>query len=150
MLIRNILVAVDGSENSNRALDFALELAEKFGSNLTVLNVSEVLAMGVVPQEATTYSFDNMSIIGKDLRKIHEEILGKAIYHAKAVKPNLVVSSMLRDGNPAVEIVNVAKDSGFDAIVIGHRGSGKMSERFLGSISEKVAHLAPCPVVIVR
>ena len=57
---------------------------------------------------------------------------------------------MLRNGDPAVEIVNVAKDSGFDAIVIGHKGSGMVRERVLGSISEKVAHLAPCPVVIVK
>lgn len=150
MLIRNILVAVDGSENSNKALDFGLDLAEKFGSAVMVLNVSEVLAMGVVPQESTTYSFDNMSILGKDLRNIHEEILSKAVSHAKAVKPDLVVSSMLRNGDPAVEIVNIAKDSGFDAIVIGHKGSGMVRERVLGSISEKVAHLAPCPVVIVK
>jgi nucleotide-binding universal stress UspA family protein len=150
MLIRNILVAVDGSENSDRALDFALDFAEKFGSAVTVLNVSEVLAMGVVPQESATFSFDNMSIIGKDLRRIHEDILSKAVSHAKEFKPNLTVSSMLRDGDPAVEIVNVAKDSGFDVVVIGHKGSGMMRERFLGSISEKVAHLAPCPVVIVR
>ena len=150
MLIRNILVAVDGSENSDRALDFALELAEKFGSALAVLNVSEVLAMGVIPQESTTYSFENMVILGKDLRKIHEEILIKAVSHANAVKPDLVVSSILRDGDPATEIVNVAKDSGFDAIVIGHKGSSMTRERVLGSISEKVAHLAPCPVVIVK
>ena len=75
MLIKNILVAVDGSETSDRALDFALDLAEKYGSAVMVLNVSEVLAMGVVPQESTTYSFDNMTILGKDLREIHEEIL---------------------------------------------------------------------------
>ena len=150
MLIKNILVAVDGSENSDRSLDFALDFAEKFGSAVTVLNVSEVLAMGVIPQELTTYSFDNMSILGKDFRKIHEEILSKAVSHAKMVKPELVVSSMLRDGDPAIEIVNVAKDNSFDVIVIGHKGSGMMRERVLGSISEKVAHLAPCPVVIVR
>ena len=57
---------------------------------------------------------------------------------------------MLRDGDPAVEIVNVAKDSSFDIIVIGHKGSGKVKESFLGAISEKVAHSAPCPVVIVK
>jgi nucleotide-binding universal stress UspA family protein len=150
MLIQNILVAVDGSENANRALDFALELAEKFDSALVVLNVSEVLAMGVIPQESTTYSFENMVILGKDLRKIHEEIISKAVSHANAVKPNLVISSILRDGDPATEIVSVAKDNGFDAIVIGHRGSSIARERVLGSISEKVAHMAPCPVVIVK
>ena len=150
MLIRNILVAVDGSENSFRALDFALDLAEKFSSAVMVLNVSEVLAMGVIPQESTTSSFENMSIMGKDLRNIHEEILSKAISHAKAIKPDLTVSSMLKDGDPAIEIINVAKESGFDEIVIGHKGSGMLRERVLGSISEKVAHLAPCPVVIVK
>jgi nucleotide-binding universal stress UspA family protein len=150
MLIRNVLVAVDGSENSFRALDFALDLAEKFSSAVMVLNVSEVLAMGVIPQESTTSSFENMSIMGKDLRNIHEEILSKAISHAKAIKPDLTVSSMLKDGDPAIEIINVAKESGFDAIVIGHKGSGMLRERVLGSISEKVAHLAPCPVVIVK
>lgn len=150
MVIRNILVAVDGSENSDRALDFALDLAEKFDSNVAVLNVSDVLAVSLVSQESTTYSFDNMSVLGKDLRKFHEEILSKAVSHAKTVKPDLVVSSMLKEGDPAVEIVNVAKDSGFDAIVIGHRGSSMARERLLGSISEKVAHLAPCAVVIVR
>ena len=143
-------MAVDGSENSGRALDFTLDLAEKYGSTVTVLNVSEVLAVGVVPQESTTYSIDNMTFLGRDLRKIHEEILSKAISHAKEVKPDLVVSSMLKDGDPAVEIVNVAKDSGFDVIVVGYKGLGKVRERFLGSISEKVAHLAPCPVIIVR
>ncbi len=150
MLIRNILVAVDGSENSDRALDFGLGLAEKFGSAVTVLNVSEVLAMGVVPQDSTTLSYENMPSLVKDLRKIHEEILDKAVSHAKAVKPDLAVSTMLRDGDPATEIVNVARDNGFDAIVLGHKGSGMVRERLLGSISEKVAHLAPCPVVIVR
>ena len=150
MLIRNILVAVDGSENSDRALDFALELAEKFGSALAVINVSELLAMGVIPQESTNYSFENMSILSKDLRKIHEEIIIKAVSHANVVKPDLVVSTILRDGDPVTEIVNMAKDSAFDTIVIGHKGSSMARERVLGSISEKVAHLAQCPVVIVK
>ncbi len=51
-MIGKILVAVDGSENSNRGLDFALDLAEKFGSVVTVLNVSETPAMGAVPMES--------------------------------------------------------------------------------------------------
>jgi len=150
MLIRNILVPVDGSENSVKALNFALDLAEKFGSTLKILNVSEVLAMGVIPQESTTYSFDNISILGKDLRKIHEEILNKAVSSAKSIKPDLAISSLLREGDPAAEIVNVARDNGCDVIVIGHKSSGLISERVLGSVSEKVVHLASCSVIIVR
>ena len=150
MVIRNILVGVDGSENSDRALDFALDLAEKFNASIMILNVSESLAMGAVPEESIAYSGGNTAVFGKDLRKIHDEILSRSVARAKAVKPNLAVSSMLKEGDPALEIVNTAKEGGFDVIVIGHKGLGKMKELFLGSISEKVAHLAPCPVIIVK
>lgn len=149
-MIRNVLVAVDGSENSDRALDFSLDLAEKYGAAVRVLNVSESPVMGVVPLEPTTVSGESMVVVAKDLQKFHEEILNKAVNHAKEVKPNVVLSSKLREGNPALEIVDEAKDAGFDIIVVGHHGSGRVRELFLGNISEKVAHLAPCPVVIVR
>jgi nucleotide-binding universal stress UspA family protein len=56
----------------------------------------------------------------------------------------------LREGDPALEIVGESKDEGFDIIVVGHHGLGRVRELFLGNISEKVAHLAPCPVVIVK
>ncbi len=150
MLLKNVLVAVDGSENSDRALDFALELGEKFNAAIMILNVSGSLTMGAVPEESTAYSSGGMAAFAKDLRKIHEEILSKAVARAKMVKPSLAISSMLREGDPALEIVNAAKEGSFDVIVVGHKGLGRMKELFLGSISEKVAHLAPCPVVIVR
>ena len=149
-MIRNVLVAVDGSENSDRALDFALDLAEKFGAAVRVLNVSESPAMGAVPLEPTTVSGDSMVMFANDLRKFHEEILNKAVAHAKMVKPDVAVSSKLRDGDPSLEIVAEAKEEGFDLVVVGHRGQSRVREIFLGNISEKVAHLAPCPVVIVR
>ena len=78
-MIRKVLVAVDGSENSDRALDFALDLAEKYGAPLTVLNVSESPAMGAVPMEPTTVSGESMVVFAKDLRRFHEEILSKAL-----------------------------------------------------------------------
>ena len=151
MVIRNILVGVDGSENSDRALDFALDLAEKFNASILILNVSESLAMAAVPEQSIAYAGGNRTLLSKDLRQIHEEILSRSVARAKAVKPNLAVSSMLKEGDPALEIVNTAKEGGFDVIVIGHKGLGKMKkELFLGSISEKVANLTPCPVIIVR
>jgi nucleotide-binding universal stress UspA family protein len=144
------LVAVDGSENSDRALDFGLDLAEKYGAAVRVLNVSESPAMGAVPLEPTTVSGESMVVFAKDLQRFHEEILSKAVAHAKEVKPNVVTSSKLREGDPALEIVAEAKDAGFDIIVVGHPGLGRVRELFLGNISEKVAHFAPCPVIIVR
>jgi nucleotide-binding universal stress UspA family protein len=150
-LIGKILVAVDGSQNSDRALDFALDIAEKHGAALMVLNVSETPAIGAVPMEPTAVSGESMVMFGKDLLKIHEEILRKAVAHAKIVKPEISVSTKLREGNPVFEIVSLAKEEGVDLVVVGHQGVGRVKEFFgLGGISEKVAHLAPCSVVIVR
>lgn len=151
VLIGKILVAVDGSEYSDRALDFALDVAAKYGSALTVLNVSESPAMGAVPMEPTAVSGESMVVFSKDLLKLHEEILNKAVAHVKMVKSEVAVSSRLREGDPALEIVALAKEEGFDLVVIGHKGAGRVKELFgLGGISEKVAHSAPCSVIIVR
>jgi nucleotide-binding universal stress UspA family protein len=150
-LIGKILVVVDGSENSNRALDFALDIAEKYGASVTVLNVRESPGMGAVPMEPTTVSGESMVMFGKDLLRLHEEILRKAVAHSKIVKPEMAVFSKLREGDPASEIVALAKEEGFDLVVVGHEGAGRVKEFFgLGGISEKVVHLAPCSVVIVR
>lgn len=151
-LIKRVLVAVDGSQNSDRALDFALDLSEKYSATVTVLNVAESLAIGVVPlepSEPTAYAGGTVDFY-KDFRRFHEEILRKAVDRAREFKPNVAVLSKLREGNAASEIVGEAKDGNFDIIVVGHKGLGRVKELFLGSISEKVAHLAPCPVVIVR
>ena len=82
-LIRNVLVAVDGSENSDRALDFGLDLAEKYGAAVTVLNVSESPSMGAVPLEPTTVSGDSMVIFAKDLQNFMKKFSSKAVAHAK-------------------------------------------------------------------
>jgi nucleotide-binding universal stress UspA family protein len=154
MVIKNILVGVDGSEDSDRALDFALDLAEKFNASILILNVSEELAMVAIPQETPAINAapqdGNTAAFSKDLRKIHDELLIRSVAHAKAVNPNLAVSSMLKVGDPALEIINTSKEGGFDAVVVGYRGSSKRTELVLGNISEKVAHLATCPVIIVK
>jgi len=100
-------------------------LAEKYGASVTILNVSESLAMGVVPQELSPYSVGAPTFLAKDLREIQNQIINKNVERAKTVKPNLSVSSMVKEGDAALEIVNVAKDGGFDIIVLGHKGGVK-------------------------
>lgn len=142
-MISKVLVAVDGSENSDRALDFALDFAEKYNADLAVINVNESSAVAAFPD-------DSMVVVAKDLRKFHEDVLEKAIAHAKQTKPNLLVSSSLREGDPALEIASAAKEGSFDIVVVGHQGIGKVKGIFLGSISEKVTRSVSCTVVIVR
>jgi nucleotide-binding universal stress UspA family protein len=149
-MIKKVLVAIDGSVYSDKALDFALDMAEKFAAKVTILHVSESPVMGAVPQDLTSYSTGDPSVFAKDLQKIHEEILSKAVARAQQAKPELVVSTLEKEGEPALEIVRVAREGGFDVVVVGHKGVSRVQEFFLGNVSEKVSHQAPCSVIIVR
>jgi len=142
-LIGNVLVAVDGSENSDRALEFALEFSEKYSAKLTIINVSESSA-------AAAYTGDVMVSVARDLRKFHEEILEKAVKHAKQTHPTVETTKVLREGDPASEIVSFANDENFDVVVVGHRGLGKVKGILLGSISEKIIRSLICTVILVR
>ncbi len=106
--------------------------------------------MSAASQETTAYPSGSTAVAPKDLRAIQNEILAKYVDRARAAKPNFKVSSMAKDGDAAFEIMNTAKEACFDVIVVGYGGRGKMRERLLGSISEKVAHSAPCTVIIVK
>jgi nucleotide-binding universal stress UspA family protein len=143
ILAGKVLVAVDGSDNSQRAYDFALEYAEKFGFELTVVNVSESSA-------AAAFAGDGMASVARDLRRLHEGILEKAVEHAKSTHPTVVLSTTLREGDPATEIVAAATEANFDVVVVGHRGLGKVKGLLLGSISEKVIRSLCCTVILVR
>jgi nucleotide-binding universal stress UspA family protein len=148
-LIKKVLVAVDGSENALRALGFALDLAEKYAASVLILNVFQLPAVSASPDDPLVYSSSRAAFI-KDLQKVHEESLAKAIDEAKRLKPGLEIAAELKEGEPAAQIVEAAKEGGFDVIVVGHRGLGRLSEVFLGGVSERVSHLASCAVLIVK
>lgn len=149
MLIKKVLVAVDGSENSLRALAFALDLAEKYAATVLIINIFQLPALYTSPGDPDAYSGSRAAFI-KDLQRLHEETLAKAVAEARRIKPDLEVATALREGEPAAQIVEAAKEGGFDVIVVGHQGLGRLSEVFLGGVSERVAHLAECAVVIIK
>jgi nucleotide-binding universal stress UspA family protein len=148
-LIKKVLVAVDGSKNSLRALSFAMDLAEKYAASVLIVNVLQLPAVYTSPDDQLVYSAGRAAFI-KDLRRIHEETLAKAVDEAKRLKPSLEVATELKEGEPAAQIVDAANEGGFDVIVVGHRGLGRLSEVLLGGVSERVAHLAKCAVVIIK
>ncbi len=73
-----------------------------------------------------------MVLFGRDQRKIHEEILIKAVDHAKNVKPSVAVSPRLGEGDPALEIVAVAKEEGFDLLWLGTGCGQGEGDRLVG------------------
>jgi nucleotide-binding universal stress UspA family protein len=150
-MINKILVPVDGSEHSDRALNYALDLAEKYSAKIKLLSVAQpVVAVGpmfvtqpMLPPESTT-------IYVKEIEAAHKKMLTEAFKKAKKTKPNLSISKMLVDGRPADRIVEIANKEKFDLIVMGSRGAGGIKEFFLGSVSDRVADEARCPVLLVK
>jgi len=152
-LIENILVALDGSKAADKALDFALDLAEKYSANVVLLTVVDA-----VPVPLTVYAAPDMQPVApvfmekyvEELKTHHEKMLAKALKIAKKRKPSVQISTKLVEGRPAPTIIETAKAGAFDIIVMGSRGLGGIKEFFLGSVSHRVADEAPCPVLIVK
>lgn len=155
-MFKKILVAVDGSEHSKRALSYGLELAEKLGGKITLIHVY----LTVMPM---TSSMDTLSTpptipphaspviaakLADEVKEKGERILEEA---ERAVKERGVsVEKVLREGNAVREIVAVAQEGKFDLVIVGHRGLSKLKELFMGAVSEGVSHRATCPVLIVK
>jgi nucleotide-binding universal stress UspA family protein len=146
-MLKKILVAVDGSEYSKKALEFACELAAKFDGSLRIVHV---------PQGAAA---DRVMVLGGASVMIHagrEEIekAGRMLVEAaqKIAEDRLPgrVKTELHGGDPADEIVKSAERNASDCIVIGSRGLGDFGGLLLGSVSHKVNHSAPCTCITVH
>ena len=142
-------MAIDGSKSADRALDFALDLAEKYSARIVLISVFEPLSISLVASGLGLSPIDlSRHLEGlMDFRKI---ILLEAVKKARNYKKGLLISQKLVEGRPSDMIVEIAKEEKFDLIVIGSRGLGGIKEFFLGSVSDRVADHAPCPVLIVK
>jgi len=148
--IRKMLVAIDGSETAAKALDYALNLAEKCGSEVHIVSVvspieSIIPRFTLAPLPSTLYT----SFIDEIEKKL-KTVLSEALEDAKKKNPKLKIFTRLLRGHPADKIVQTAKEESFDIIVIGNRGQSGIDELFLGSVSNRVADYATCPVLIVK
>jgi len=150
-LFGKILVAVDGSKPSNDALDYAIDIAEKYGSAEVQLvhviqNISSIVYTGGAGLEPIW-----IGSLSDDLEKSGKLILKDAKKKIKEKKTKIKkISTKLLHGNPADEIVKLAKDEKFDLIVIGSRGLSGVKELILGSVSSKVVNHATVPVLVVK
>ena len=146
-MIRKILVALDGSEHAEKALDFAVDLAEKYSAEVVLLSIvpyTDLVLVSMVPS-----SIKEESYLIK-LRDYYKEVLSKALRKTMKIRPNLKVSTKLTEGQPADKIVETVKEGSFDIIVMGSRGMSGIKEFLLGSVSHRVADKASCAVLIVK
>ena len=140
-------MALDGSDNAERALDFALGLAHQYSAEIQLLTV--VPPCFLPSQSMYLIKSEAIADCAKQLEISFRGVLSKADGKVKEEKPFLKMSTKLENGDPAKKIVEAAKRGNFDIIVMGSRGLGRR-DYALGSVSSKVADNAPCPVLIVK
>lgn len=143
--LNRILVPVDFSENSRRALEYGCAFAEQFGSELHLLHVlQDLVAMVPEPGLAFPPPGDYMEELRASAEKGLADLPDKAWAEGKSVV------RATRQGPPFLEIVRYATDNETDLIIMGTHGRSGLAHVLLGSVAEKVVRKAPCPVLTVR
>jgi nucleotide-binding universal stress UspA family protein len=140
--MENILVPVDGSEQSLKAIVFAADLARHYNA---VIHLLHVFKLTIIPEGLGEYVVSDrvqLRALGdKIIAEAEEETKGHGIEHIEAT---------VVEGDPAERIISYAKEHDVDIIVIGSRGLGTFKGLLLGSVSNKVTHRADRTCVIVR
>lgn len=137
-----IVAGTDGSATAERAVREAASLARSTGARLVLVSALSDLH----PYRERLQSSAREDLI--DLGKVSEQVLQRA---ADAVSgDDLEIETVSRQGDPAEVLIDVAEEQGAQLIVLGDRGLGAVKRFLLGSVSNKLAHHAPCNVLIVR
>jgi nucleotide-binding universal stress UspA family protein len=147
-MFSTIVVGTDGSETATAAVSKAIELAKQSDATLHVVNAARLVSISHVASAAAagapTFDVENVN------RGIEAE--GKAICdHAvgQSQQADVKCETHVVSGDPADALISVAETVGADLIVVGNRGMTGARRFVLGSVPNKVAHHAPCSILIV-
>jgi len=135
-VFKTIVLALDGSEESQQAIPLATELARQDGARLVIAHVEEdIVGKGGGPIIATEDE------IQAAIRKQAEELSAEGIETSVEMRAVML-------GGPAPAIVEIADDANADLIVAGTRGHSGLAAVLLGSVTQRLLHLAHCPVLV--
>jgi nucleotide-binding universal stress UspA family protein len=156
LLFNKILVPLDGSDHSLKALKIAAQIAKRFDGKITLIHAYSVGARPIVMPEPTTLSPSWVPVIApaefskvvEAARKAGASILEDGERRVK--KEGVQVEKLLTEGHTVQEIIKAAEHGKFDLIVIGARGVSRIREILLGSVSDGVIRNAPCPVLVTK
>jgi nucleotide-binding universal stress UspA family protein len=144
-MYKTILVAIDGSETSVRALDAAVQIAHQNNAELRPLYVVDNPLMG-----CDAPGFDPSILLNamrEDGKRVTSEALAKM--HLVNVRGVAQIDDELRTDNIAQRILNAATDMKADLVVMGTHGRRGFQRLMMGSVAERFVRMAPCPVLLV-
>lgn len=139
-----ILVPLDGSENSMRALKTAVEMAKGFDGKITLIHVVPPLKGIHTP----VHEEDFFTAAEEAISKAGADILADAEEKVKAA--GIQVETLLRSGHVVEQIIKTCRGGEFDLIVMGARGISRVEAILLGSVSDGVTRYAHLPVLVVK
>lgn len=138
-----IVVATDGSNAANRAIDAGAALAKATGARLILLTIGG---------SVTGAELRNLAAEAGDLSKTMQAAADKILKKAQTRVQRLGVRSVTLQtgwGDPGDAIIDAVQRSKVDLLVVGRRGQSRLSALLLGSVSQKLANFAPCAVMVV-
>lgn len=146
--IKSVLCPIAGSEESNLVLDAALDIANRHGAKLTVLNVAPLRIIDLMkPRDHLAGGEDLLpSQVEERLERHSAEVLARAREHLAGSQ----VEFTRIMGHPGNVICDLVEQKLFDLVVIGHRKHSPVQRMFLGSVSDYVVHNCPCHVLVVK
>ena len=176
-MIKTIVVATDGSDHAKKAIDLAVDMAEKYSARMVILHVllrhtSDTHIESLCQQNAMPKTLEDkfaelrkafieMASAAMDpgpvsvpipddvLNEVGELILNNARTRAES-KGVTEITTRILDGAPADMIVAAAENENADLIVMGSRGLGNLAGLLMGSVSHKVSHMSTCTCVTVK
>lgn len=146
-MIKNILAPLDGSKHSQKALEFACDLANQYDARLHLLHIPQAASQQQV--FALGSAAITMESSPQELESAGRSVIdaAKQICKDQGCKH---VDAEIVSGSPAEMILERAKEHQADMIVMGSRGLSNLAGLLMGSVSHKVSHLAECTCVTVR
>ncbi len=142
-MVKTVAVGTDGSDTAKVAVDFAMDMAEKYGAKLIIGSAYKPVSEGQLRKEQADapqdiqWSINPSEEVDRTLREVEDQAKERGLQYA----------SEARNGDPADVLVDIAEAHGADVLVVGNKG---MQRRILGSVPNSVAHKANCSVLVVK
>lgn len=148
----HLLVAIDGSDPAERALDHALDLADATGGSVTVAHVVQPdVYAGTASEPVSGFDEEDRLFVAESVEDAEER--GQRLVDdaaETAADRDVSVETVLLYGRPVTELASYADREGFDGLVVGHRGLSNRAEELVGSTAKELVARATVPVTVVR
>jgi len=139
-MFNTIVIANDGSDHALRALELALTLAKQSSADLHMISVEEVPYLPGTIEEVR----EETGAAGRRFHSVVNRARSIAEERQVSLKTHVVA------GHPVRDIIDLARDLKADLLVVGARGHSALYEGMVGSRADRIMHLAPCPVLVVK